>query len=151
VGALVGGALDGEERPGRHDLRPGLVAAAGVARQFAPGDGRWFVTPSATLGAVAASTRASGAADAGYRAADLRLGVIAGRTLGRLWNPYLLARGFGGPVWWSVDGEAVVGTDTRHVQLGAGVSVATSLGLTAVLDLSLFGEQGVSLGASWRL
>ena len=45
----------------------------------------------------------------------------------------------------------VTGTDTRHFQLGAGMSVATKLGLTVVVDISALGEQGASLGASWRL
>ena len=74
-----------------------------------------------------------------------------GRTLGRIWNPYVLARGFGGPVWWTVDGSAVSGTDTRHFQLGAGLSVATSIGLAINVDISALGEQAASLGATWRL
>jgi hypothetical protein len=63
----------------------------------------------------------------------------------------VLARAFGGPVSWSIAGTDVVGSDTRHFQLGAGLSVVTSLGLTVVVDVSAVGEQGASLGASWRL
>jgi hypothetical protein len=77
--------------------------------------------------------------------------VIAGRTFAKMWNPYVLARAFGGPVSWSIDAMNVLGSDTRHFQLGAGLSVVTVLGLTVTLDVSALGEQGASLGASWRL
>jgi hypothetical protein len=88
--------------------------------------------------------------DARFTAGDVRIGAIAGRTFGPV-SPYVLARGFGGPVWWAVDGASTVGSDTRHFQLGAGLSLTTSFGLTIVADVSALGEQAASLGASWRL
>lgn len=42
------------------------------------------------------------------------------------------------------------GTDASHFQLGAGASVATSIGMTIVIDVSALGEQAASLDASWR-
>lgn len=148
LGVVVDGGLD----PGTHDFDPGFVVALGVSHQWPLGDGRWFVTGSAGLSVARASTHMAGVAgDESFTAGDARVGAIAGRTLGKIWNPYVLARGFGGPVFWTVDGAAVTGTDTRHFQLGAGLSVATSIGLTLNVDVSALGEQAASLGATWRL
>jgi hypothetical protein len=151
-GALVDGGLENDAMPGTHDLGAGVVGAIGVARQWTLGDGKWFVTGSAGLSVAAASTHEPGATDdPRFVAGDARVGAIAGRTFATIWNPYVLARGFGGPVFWHVAGMDTTGSDTRHFQLGAGLSVATSIGLTVVIDVSALGEQGASLGASWRL
>jgi hypothetical protein len=152
VGALVDGSLENDAMPGAHDLSPGFVAAIGVARQWTLGDGYWFVTGSAGLSVAAASTHTAGMADdPRFVAADARIGAIAGRTFAQIWSPYVLARGFGGPVFWKVAGMDATGSDTRHFQLGVGLSVATSIGLTLVVDVSALGEQAASVGASWRL
>lgn len=152
LGALVDGSLEDSAMPGTHDMAPGVVGAVGVARQWALGDGQWFITGSAGLSVAAASTHEAGAADnPRFVAGDARVGAIAGRTLAKIVSPYVLARAFGGPVFWTVDAMDATGTDTRHFQLGAGVSVATSFGLTIVVDVSALGEQAASLGASWRL
>jgi hypothetical protein len=149
--ASLGVLIDGGLEPGTHDFDPGFVVALGLSHQWPLGDGTWFVTGSAGLSVARASTHVAGAAEASFTAGDARAGVIAGRTLGTIWTPYVLARGFGGPVWWTVDGAAVTGTDTRHFQLGAGLSVVTPLGLTINIDVSALGEQAASLGATWRL
>ena len=151
-GVLIDGRLENDGMPATHDIGAGIVGGIGVARQWSLGDGQWFVTGSAGLSVAAASTHAAGAADdPRFTAADARIGAIAGRTFATIWSPYVLARGFGGPVWWTVDGSDTTGSDTRHFQLGAGLSVATSFGLTIVGDVSALGEQAASLGASWRL
>ncbi|HTL32937.1 MAG TPA: hypothetical protein VL326_07425 [Kofleriaceae bacterium] len=150
--ASVGALLDGGLEPGAHDFDPGFVVAVGATHQWPFGDGQWFVAGSVGLSVARASTHmAGGGGDAHFTAGDARGGAIVGRTFGRIWNPYVLARGFGGPVWWTVDGEAVSGTDTRHFQLGAGLSVSTPIGLTVNVDVSALGEQAASLGATWRL
>jgi hypothetical protein len=151
VGVLIDGALEDDAGAGTHDLSAGFVGGLAAARQWKHG-GRLLVTGSSRHGAGGASTHAAGAADdPRLVAGDVRVGLIAGRTFGEIWNPYVLARGFGGPIWWSIDGMDVTGTDTRHFQLGAGLSVVMSIGLTIVVDVSALGERGASLGASWRL
>jgi hypothetical protein len=137
LGVIVDGSVDD------HDMTPGGVVAAGVSRQWTPAG--FFVTGSAGVSVAIASTN-----DARFTAGDFRIGAIAGRTFGKLWSPYVLARGFGGPVWWTIDGTSTVGSDTRHFQLGAGLSVTTGR-LTIVADVSALGEQAASLGVSWRL
>jgi hypothetical protein len=150
LGALVDGSL--EDEMGLHDIEPGIVGGLGASKQWQLGDGYWFVTGSAGISIAAASTQQAGAAnDEGLVAGDVRVGAIAGRTFAKLWSPYLLARAFGGPVSWAIDGNDTTGSDTRHFQLGAGLSVVTSFGLTIVVDVSALGEQAASLGASWRL
>ena len=152
LGLLIDGTLEGNEMPGTHDLGPGLLGAFSVAKQWTLGDGQWFIAGSATLSAVRASTREMGAtAEPSFTAADLRLGVMAGRTFAKIWKPYITGRAFGGPVFWTVAGDSVSGTDTHHYQLGAGLSVATSFGMTVVLDVSALGEQSGSLGVGWQL
>jgi hypothetical protein len=152
VGALVDGRVDSDGMLGTHDLDPGVVGGLAVARQWTFGGGQWFVTGTAGVSVAAASTHQAGLSDEPrFVAADARVGAIAGRTLAKIWNPYLLARGFGGPVWWTVAGADTTGADTHHFQVGAGLSVATELGLTIVLDVSVLGEQAASLGVSWRM
>jgi len=75
---------------------------------------------------------------------DIRPGFVGSLGASRQWR-------FGGPVSWVVAGEDVTGSDVHHFQLGAGVSVALPSGPSAVLDLSLAGEQSASLGVSWQL
>ncbi len=149
LGVLIDGSLEGDGTTGAHDFEPGVVAALGVARQWRLGDA-YFVNGSAGLSIATASTQGA-TSDARFIAGDVRIGAIAGRTFAKQWNPYVLARAFGGPVSWSIDAMDVLGSDTRHFQLGAGLSVVAVFGLTVTLDVSALGEQGASLGASWRL
>jgi hypothetical protein len=152
AGAIIGGELDGGAALGRFDVRPGGMVGFAGSRQWAPGDGRWFVTGTASLSVALASTRpASGGASERFLAGDVRVGAIAGRTFADRWSPYLLARAFGGPVYWTVAGEDVSGGDTNHFQLGAGLSVTLPHRITASLDASAVGEQALSLGVTWRL
>ena len=147
VGAVVGGALEGEGRT--HDIGPGVVAAASVSKQWLIRG--FFVTGSLGMGVSRTSTTEGGGARQPLFAADLfRAGVMAGRTFGIV-SPYVLARGFGGPVFWSLDAMDVRGTDTHYFQLGAGASLTTSSGLSFLLDVSALGERSASLGMSYLL
>ncbi len=149
IGAVLDGALEGAGRT--HDIGPGLVVAASASKQWA--FGAWFVTASAGAGVSRTTTRERGAG--GERQAligidIIRAGVMAGRTFG-IASPYVMARGFGGPVLWTLDAMDVRGTDTSKFQLGAGVSVTTTSGLSLLLDVSALGERSASLGMSYRL
>ena len=77
----------------------------------------------------------------GGRTFDVGFGVVA---------PYLLARGFGGPVFWTLDATSVTGTDVYHFQVGAGASVTIG-GLSVMLDVAALGERSASLSVSYRL
>lgn len=149
IGMLLDGDLEGAGRT--HDIGPGVVAAASVAKQWAFGD--WFVIGTFGVGASRTETVEDrpGAAHQSLIATDLfRLGGTAGRTFGML-SPYLLARGFGGPVFWSLDDEDVRGSDIHHFQLGGGASLTTASGLSILVDVAALGERSVSLGMAFRI
>jgi hypothetical protein len=152
VGAILDGELESDERPGSDDLGPGVTGSVAIARRWKLGDAGWFINGAAALSLGATSTHRAGAADdPRFVAADLNIGAMFGRTFAARWSPYLLARAFGGPVWWTVDDRDVTGGDTSHVQLGAGLSVALPGRLSAVVDVSALGEQALSLGLSRQL
>lgn len=110
------------------DIAPFLLltgsAAASVAWTTAPAGG-----PSSTLSAF-----------------DLRLGVVAGKTIAHVVTPYVLARAFGGPVFWSIAGQSVTGADANHYQVGAGVSVRVGR-VDFVAEGVPLGELGIVAGA----
>jgi hypothetical protein len=147
LGSVLDGALEGEGRT--HDIGPGVVVAVTASKQWAFGD--WFVTGSLGAGASRTTTREAGGARQALIGIDvIRLGAMAGRTFG-IASPYVMARGFGGPVLWTLDAMDVRGTDTSKFQLGAGLSVTTASGLSLLVDVSALGEQSASLGMSYRL
>jgi len=147
LGTVLDGALDGEGRT--HDIGPGIVGAASASKQWT--SGAWFVTGSLGAGISRTTTLETGGSQQSLIAIDvLRAGVMAGRTFG-VTSPYVMARGFGGPVFWTLDAMDITGTDTSKFQLGAGVSVTTASGLSLLLDVSALGERSASLGMSYRL
>jgi hypothetical protein len=152
AGVITGGSLERDDAPVRFDLRPGGMVGFAGSRQWTPGDGLWFVTGTGSFSMALASTRMEGGGPSErFLAGDLRIGAIAGRTFADRISPYLLARAFGGPVFWTIAGDSVSGGDASHVQLGAGLSVALPWKLTATVDVSAVGEQAASLGISRRL
>jgi hypothetical protein len=149
LGAVLDGSLEGEGRT--YDVGPGFIVAASVAQQWISGD--WFLTGTFSVAVSRTTTTESqpGASRETLIAVDVaRGGVIAGRRFGPV-APYILARAFGGPVYWQLDAMDVSGTDVYHVQLGAGASVSTGSGFSVVLDVSALGEQAASLGIALRL
>jgi hypothetical protein len=113
--AMLGAVVDGSI--GTHDFDPGFVAGLGVTHQWPFGDGQWFVTGSAGLSFARASTHmAGGAGDVSFTAGDARIGAIAGRTLGKIWNPYVRAW-----IWWPclVDRQWRRGHRNGHATLSA--------------------------------
>jgi hypothetical protein len=148
IGSVLDGALEGDGRT--HDIGPGVVLAATASKQWAFGD--WFVTGSLGMGASRTTTREAGGEQQTLIGIDvIRLGAMAGRTFGGAVSPYVMARGFGGPVLWTLDAMDVRGTDTSKFQLGAGLSVTTASGLSLLLDVSALGERSASFGMSYRL
>jgi hypothetical protein len=147
AGALVAGRLrtDGTE----HEFSPGLAAAIGASWRVLDADVvRPLVLVTGQMAFVGASTRDSaGAARAGYKALDLRLGVLAGWPIVRMLTPYVLARAFGGPVFWHFEGENRTGTDTHHYQVGAGLSLLVARRVDVFLEGVPLGEQALSAGA----
>jgi hypothetical protein len=105
------------------------------------------------LSFTASTTSPSGGAvdRTGYEAFDLRLGAIFGTTLWDAFSPYVLARVFGGPVFWRYAGQAVTGTDAYHYQLGAGFAVSLTRSLNLFAEGAPLGEQAIAAGLSFGL
>ncbi len=141
LGAFLGGNL--RTATARFDFDPGLVAMVG---------GGWRAIELVRNGPFLLLTgqlsyawsRNLGAA---YNAFDLRAGAIVASTFWRVLTPYLLARAFGGPVFWSLGGDAITGTDTHHYQLGAGVTFLLKRRLDLFAEAVPLGEHGVVAGA----
>lgn len=155
VGAVLSGSLEADDASGReHDMNSGLVISLAAARNWTFGaSDAYFVTGSLSLAGATTSTREAmmESDDIGLSAFDVRVGALAGRTFFDVWQPYVLARFFGGPVLWTVDDEDIIGSDRFHVQLGVGSSIATRFGLLVTADVSLLGERSASLGLGWNL
>jgi hypothetical protein len=150
--ASAGAAFDGQLRTpdGRYDLSAGPTGAIGAAYRIV--DGQPFVTLSLQLSAATADTRREdGASPSRYTAFDLRLGVIAGLTLFERLSPYVLARGFGGPVFWHYLGRARTGTDVSHYQIGAGASFVIAERLDLFVEGVPLGERALAGGATIAL
>ncbi len=111
LGSVLDGTLEGDGRT--YDIGPGIVVAASASKQWTFGP--WFVTGSLGAGVSRTTTREAGGGSHSLVGIDvLRAGAMAGRTLGPV-SPYVMARGFGGPVLWTLDGMDVTGTDTSKV------------------------------------
>ncbi len=151
LGAIVSGTLrDTGALMTEHDVLPGLSAALGVSKSWSFGE-RYFATGSFDLSASWAKTKSAAASEVSFSASDARIGATVGMQLPAKISPYLLARGFGGPVNWQRGSTDIVGTDRYHYQLGAGVSAQIGDSLSLFADLAAVGEQALSLGASYSL
>jgi hypothetical protein len=153
AGAVLDGTLTTAGRT--FDVRPGVVAAVSLSKQWMRG--AWFATGTVGAGVSRTSTleMQTGAASQTLVATDLlRLGATVGRTFGSdgpTFSPYLMARGFVGPVSWNFNAADVTGSDTHKYALGAGASFATKSDFALLADVSAVGERSVSLAASLRL
>jgi hypothetical protein len=143
AGAVLAGTLERNDQ--RFELAPGQTGFASLGWRAIDQDteGRWpFLQLTATLSAT--RTHAGGAS---FTAFDLRAAAIAGRTIERVFTPYFVARAFGGPIYWRIDGDDVTGTDRYKYQFGGGFSVALP---SRVLDFFVegiaFGERGLAAG-----
>jgi hypothetical protein len=146
AGAGFAGHLQAPD--GEHDFSPGPSAAAGVT--YSVIQGRPFVAVSGVLSGAFARTQLHGATDsaANYSAFDLRVGVVAGTTLFEVFSPYVVARVFGGPVFWHYQGAAVTGTDASHFQVGAGFSLRMPAWFDLFFEGVPLGEQALSGGVA---
>lgn len=152
AGAFVDGTF---ERAGiEYDFSPGLLLVTGASYQFVSNAGlRPFVLLGGQLSYLTSRTRPAGAAGAestSYHAFDLRVGPVVGWTFWNTLTPYVLARVFGGPVFWRYQGESIVGGDVHHYQLGAGLSLLLAKRVDLFVEGVPFGERTVAGGAGLR-
>jgi hypothetical protein len=149
LGVVLDGTLEGQGVT--YDIGLGILGAASVSKQWIFGD--WFVTGSLGTAISRSTTKVANVTQASVLLTGIdwiRAGVIVGRTLGFA-SPYVVARGFGGPVLWTLNDMDVRGDDTDKFQLGGGVNVTTESGASFLFDISLLGERSMSFGMSYRL
>jgi len=145
LGAVIGGEM------AEGDISPGPAGSASFS---------WLALleterrPFVLLGISLAGTRASAISDDGMdhtlTAADVRAGVMAGKTLGAF-TPYAAARGFGGPVGWTLAGEDATGEDAHHYTVGAGLTVRPGRRFDLALEVMPLGEQSATASATLAL
>jgi hypothetical protein len=150
----AGGLLWGNLGVGgvRHHLGPGVTASIAASYRLRDGrDGYPFVLLGGSLAFAYARTydERAGGPDVRYTAADLRVSAVAGKTLFDAVSPYVVARAFGGPIFWSLRGADVSGTDRYHFQLGVGLSASAPAGLDVFVELIPLGERAVTCGAGF--
>ncbi len=151
--AGVGAAIDGRLTVDgvRSDLGAGPLGTVGVAYRIVDGEG-WvpFVLAGGTLSASSVGTHTrffdGRTEDARLTAVDMRASITVGEVFANALVPYVTARGFGGPIFWTRDGADVVGSDKFHYQLGAGLLV-TAGWFDAYLELVPLGERAAIFGA----
>jgi len=144
-GTAIGGKLTLPD--GEHTFSAGPTAAIGASWHVV--EGRPFVVLTSLLSFTSSRTRANDAtATVAYDAFDLRLGAIVGTTLWNVLSPYALARVFGGPVYWTYQGESVTGTDTHHFQLGGGFALLLTRRVDLFVEGVPLGERAVAGGLS---
>jgi hypothetical protein len=152
AGGTFGGRL--VTPAGNQDFAPGVTAAVGASWRVVDRPSFPFVVLTGNLSFSAASTtlRAEGGGSAGpsvgYQAFDLRLGVLVGTTINRVFSPYAVGRAFGGPIYWQYQGSDVTGTDTHHYQVGAGLTLAVARRLNVFAEGIPLGERSVASGAA---
>jgi hypothetical protein len=141
----AGGVVAGElERNGHvYDLGPGPSGFVGAGYRAFGEQGPWpFLQINATFSVTRATTSTTP-----YTAFDLRAAAVAGKTIGAGFTPYAVARAFGGPIFWTIDGEDVIGTDLYKYQLGGGLALALAARTLDVFVEGIgIGERGVAAG-----
>ncbi len=150
LGAVLDGeidaGIDGGAAPG--EIGPGLIASAsGTLLALFERPRRPFVllTGSASVSRSTAESDDGMAHD--LTAGDLRVGVMIGKTWGRV-VPYLTARAFGGPVFWTIRRDDVTGGDVHHYTVGGGASLRLGAQVDGFVEVMPLGEQSGSAGAS---
>jgi hypothetical protein len=146
LGATLTGGLDAQGATS--SVSPGPLAALTASfRPLDEGDVAPFLLLTGSIAAsLAWTTPPGGGPSSALSAFDVRAGVVAGKTFAHAVTPYLLARAFGGPVFASLRGQSLTGTDANHYQLGAGLSLRLGR-VDVVVEGVPLGELGIVAGA----
>ena len=146
AGASLGGDLTVNDA--RYDFAPGWAASLGASYRILDGSGIEPFLVAAITAAVGSAKTTRGDEQATFTALDARLSLVVGKVFWNSLAPYAVARVFGGPVFWSLQGDSLTASDKYHVQLGLGL-LATAGGRTgAYFEIVPLGERAVSFGAN---
>lgn len=146
LGVLAAGELLVEGR--RHTYRPGGAASFSAGRPIAPDLlGKMFVATNYSFAATYARTRSPFGRTGSYLAIDISAGIALGRTVWNVWSPYMSARVFGGPVWFTGADGAVPGQDPDHHSMGLGSVFTLPKNFEVGIDAALVGARGLTAQA----
>ncbi len=151
-GAGVGVGLDGLITVGarRFHVLPGWEATFSYSRRLLDGTGRLpFLLFGISAGASGAWTREELVPDPGTTALyafDIRGSLTVGKTFWDTLSPYAVARAFGGPVVWHLDGSTVLAGDRYHVQLGLGLVTSLPRRFDVFVEGVPLGERALTFG-----
>lgn len=147
LGSALGGRFDFGGL--RHDVRPGPLVGVAVGHRLVEAKGaRPFVLATASLGASFLQTELqteTASSRTAFTATDARVGAVVGYTFGPV-SPYLLARAFGGPIFWN----GYTGTDRYHYNLGLGLALGPRWGFDLGAEASLLGERRATVSAGFN-
>jgi hypothetical protein len=150
LGSAFGGKLEAPD--GSNAFTPGIAAGLGLSYRFAEGAtplGRAFALVGGNVSFTGASTQHDGVGErTAYDALDLRASVTGGLTWFDSLSGYLVARGFGGPVYWTYPNASVLGTDAHHYQLGGGLALLVARRVDLFVEGVPLGEQAVAGGVA---
>ena len=148
----LGLILDGQLRPPNESaqkVKPGGLVAIGfeyltrAGESYAP-----FVDLSVFLsGSSTEIENPNTRVQTNYFSSDLRLGARASWNIRNSLFPYVSARVFGGPVFWTLNDKDVIGTDIHHCQVALGTAIQFGRVGTFV-EWAGIGEKALSMGMS---
>lgn len=148
AGGLLGGYMLDQGKT--YTFNPGFVGVLGGNYIAVNADGAIpFVLLSAQLSGLFSSAATLENTRTRYQAFDLRVGAQVGWNVGAGISPFVAARLFGGPISWQLNGQAVIGTDAYHYQLGLGLSAVIARHFDLYIEGVPLGERGAVFGAGW--
>lgn len=128
------------------DLRNGGALSAGISYLAVYEQARRpFVAFTGSAGAARVRAVADDGRVRDWTAGDVRVGLMSGKTIGRM-VPFLAARAFGGPVSWHREGASVAGGDAHHVTAGAGISLRLPFAMDFTAEIMPLGETSAAAG-----
>jgi hypothetical protein len=142
VTAGAGAVVSGSINAGGVDyvMDPGWLARFGATWIPVDGSGPWpFVALSASLAASGVNTTGPGGVKAPLTSLDAGLSVSAGKAIAGIVAPYVGAKVFGGPVFWTLGGASTTGTDVAHWQVAFGIAANLPLGIDVLVEWAPFG------------
>jgi hypothetical protein len=131
-------------------MDPGWLARLGATWMALDGEGPWpFVAISGSVAASGVQTTGPGGVRAPLTSLDAGLSLAAGKAIAGLVAPYVGAKVFGGPVFWTLGGASTTGTDVSHWQVAFGLSASLPLGIDVLAEWAPFGARSAVAQAGW--
>jgi hypothetical protein len=148
VGMVVSGSLDANGAT--YVMDPGWLVRLGATWLAVDGEGPWpFVALSASLAASGVQTTGPGGVRAPLTSVDAGVSVSVGKAIAGIVAPYVGAKAFGGPVFWSLGGASTTGTDVSHWQVAFGLSASLPLGIDVLAEWAPFGARSAVAQVGW--